>query len=524
MMQTPHPIPAAPPTPAAPDGGAAPDAGRSDTARPIPHRGWILAALMLAMSLAAMDITIVATVIPQIVGDLGGFEHFSWLFSIYLLAQTITIPLYGKLADLYGRKPVLVGGSAVFLLGSAACALAWGMVPLIVFRALQGLGAGAIMATVNTLAGDLYSTRERARVQGWLSSVWGIAAIVGPTLGGAFAEYASWRWVFLINLPIGLAAIFLIGRYLHETTSSHAHRIDYTGAILMMLAGSLGVFGLLQGGNAWAWSSPASVITFGLAGILILATIAHERAAAEPIMPGWVWRNRVMLGSNLGVLGMGLVMMAPGTYLPVYAQSVMGLGPISAGLVLASMSLGWVSASAWSGHLYLRFGFRDTALFGGVLILLAVVWFAWLPPRPATWLVTANQILLGAGFGMLSTPLLVGVQSIVPWHQRGVATSANMWSRYLGQSLGAAVVGALFNNAMQSLMQTAPATLEAPLPAARDVMSVLQSSPAASALHQYLLTVFDSATHQVYVGMIWVAVLTLLAILLVPRHPPMPQT
>ncbi|WP_322994506.1 MDR family MFS transporter [Castellaniella sp.] len=509
MRSPPHPIP--------PEDH--PDTVMDRAPTPMPHRGWILVALMLTMSLAAMDITIVATVIPQIVGDLGGFEQFSWLFSIYLLAQTITIPIYGKLADLYGRKPVLIGGSAVFLLGSAACALAWGMVPLIVFRALQGLGAGSIMATVNTLAGDLYSTRERARVQGWLSSVWGVAAIVGPTLGGAFAEYATWRWVFLINLPIGLAAIFLIARYLHEHQPNHQHHIDYVGAILMMLAGSAGVFALLQGGNAWAWSSAPSLIAFALTAGLILATILRERAAAEPIMPGWIWRERVMLGSNLGVLGMGLVMMAPGAYLPVFAQSVLGLGPISAGLVLASMSLGWVSASAWSGRLYLQFGFRDTALFGGVLMLLAVLGFVLLPPQPSVWLVTADQILLGAGFGMLSTPLLVGVQSTVPWHQRGVATSANMWSRYLGQSLGAAVVGALFNNAVQTSLANAPATLADTLPSAQDVMTALQAGSESLAVHQYLLSVFGGATRQVYVGMIAAAMLTLMLVLLVPKRP-----
>ena len=213
-----------------------PDSTETDDRAVPAHRGWILAALMLTMTLAAMDIAIVATAVPQIVGDLGGFNRFSWLFSIYLLAQTVTIPIYGKLADMYGRKPVLIGGTLLFLAGSALCAVAWAMIPLIIFRGLQGLGAGSIMATVNTLAGDLYSVRERARVQGWLSSVWGVAAILGPTLGGAFAEYATWHWVFLINLPIGAAALVLISRYLHEHVAEHRHAIDYPGAILMMLA------------------------------------------------------------------------------------------------------------------------------------------------------------------------------------------------------------------------------------------------------------------------------------------------
>jgi EmrB/QacA subfamily drug resistance transporter len=501
-----------------PQAGGATDSATQSAAPAVPHRGWILVALMLTMALAAMDITIVATAVPQIVGDLGGFEHFSWLFSIYLLAQTVTIPIYGKLADLYGRKPVLIGGTCLFLAGSAACAAAWGMVPLIVFRGIQGLGAGSIMATVNTLAGDLYSTRERAKVQGWLSSVWGIAAIVGPTLGGAFAEYATWRWVFLINLPIGLAALFLISRYLHEQVAAKAHAIDYAGAIFMMLAGAGGVFGLLQGGNSWPWGAWQSILTFAVVAVLVAATIVRECTAAEPIMPGWVWRRRVMLGSNLGVIGMGLVMMAPGTYLPVFAQSVLGLGPIAAGLVLASMSFGWVSASSLSGMLYLRIGFRNTALIGALFILAAVVAFVRLPTGPAVWLVVADQVLLGAGFGMLSTPLLVCVQSCVPWQQRGVATSANMWSRYLGQSLGAAIVGALFNEAIRAQLLAAPKALAPSMPDANEVMTALQSSTLASSSRHYLQAAFDAATQHVYVGMIWAGVLIFLLVLLVPRH------
>lgn len=475
---------------------------------------------MMSMSLAAMDITIVATAVPQIVGDLGGFDLFSWLFSIYLLAQTVTIPIYGKLADLYGRKPVLMVGTVVFLVGSAACATAWSMLALIVFRGLQGLGAGTIMATVNTLAADLYSVRERARIQGWLSGVWGIAAIVGPTLGGAFAQYATWHWVFLVNLPIGLIALVLLGRFLHEKAPERHHAIDFAGAILMMLAGSAVVFGLLQGGNAWAWYSSPSLATFGIAGLLIAATILRERTAAEPIMPGWVWSRPVLLGSNLGTLGMGLVMMAPSTYLPVFAQSVMGLGAIAAGLVLATSSIGWVAASAWSGSLYLKHGFRDTALFGAVLMAAGGLGFVMLPAAPSTWLVLLDQLLIGAGFGMLSTPLLVGVQSIVPWNQRGVVTSANMWSRYLGQSLGAAIAGAIFNAAMIKELERAPGTLQGALPNVNDVVTVLQSRTAGAELHQFLQAAFDLSTHQVYVGMTGVAVIALLLVLwIVPRHP-----
>ena len=485
------------------------------------RRRWILAALMATMMLAAMDTTIVSTAIPQIVGDLGGFALFTWVFSIYLLAQTVTIPIYGKLADVFGRKPVLIIGTLIFLAGSMASALAWNMLTLIVFRGLQGLGAGSIMASVNTLAGDLYSVRERARIQGWLSSVWGVAAVVGPTLGGAFAEYASWRWIFLINLPIGAVAIALIAKFLQEQAQHHRHRIDYAGASLMLLAGSAVIFALLQGGQAWPWLSLPSVATFAAAAILMGATVWVERRAAEPIMPGWLWRHRVLSGTNLAMVCMGLVMMGPNTYLPTFAQSVLGLGAIAAGLVLASMSLGWPFASSLSGRLYLRIGFRDTALGGAVLVVVATFGFLLLPLAGSVWPLVLDQIVLGAGFGLLSTPLLVGVQSTITWRDRGVVTGANIFSRYLGQSLGAAMVGAIFNSAIARELVHAPSNLRTHLP--RDINGVigaLHGHQLPGAADQYLRAAIYTATHHVYIGLAVVALITVVIVLLTPRHFP----
>ena len=486
------------------------------------RRRWILAALMMTMMLAAMDTTIVSTAIPQIVGDLGGFALFSWVFSIYLLAQTVTIPVYGKLADTFGRKPVLVIGTLIFLTGSVASALAWDMVTLIACRGLQGLGAGSIMATVYTLAGDLYSVRERARIQGWLSSVWGVAAIIGPTLGGAFAQYTSWRWIFLINVPIGALALALIARFLHERPPEHhQHRIDYAGAALLLLAGGALIFALLQGGQAWPWLSAPSIALLGLVLVLIAALVVVERRAAEPIQPRWLWRHPVLIGSNLSMIGMGVVMMGPSTYLPTFGQSVYGLGPIVAGFMLASMSVGWPLASSLSGRLYLRIGFRDTALCGAVLVVLAVIGFLLLPPTASAWWVVLDQIALGAGFGLLSTPMLVGVQSTATWHDRGVVTGANIFSRYLGQSLGAALCGALFNGSIAKSLAAAPEALRAGLP--QDINAVIgdlhgHALPAAE--DHYLRLAIYSATHHVYAGLTVVALLTLVTVLFTPRHFP----
>lgn len=493
----------------------------SDKTADTTQRRWILAALMMTLMLAAMDITIVSTAIPQIVDDLGGFALFTWVFSIYLLAQTATIPIYGKLADTFGRKPVLIVGTLIFLAGSVASALAWDMIALIVFRGLQGLGAGSIVATVNTLAGDLYSVRDRARIQGWLSSVWGVAAVAGPLLGGAFADYASWRWIFLINLPIGALSIVLIGRFLHEKPTHRHHRIDYAGAGLMLLAGASLIFGLLQGGQAWPWLSAPSIAVFSLAALLIGATVWVERHASEPIMPGWLWRQRVLAGTNLAMIGMGLAMIGPSTYLPIFGQSVLGLGAIAAGFVLASMSIGWPLASSLSGHLYQRIGFRDAALGGAALIVLASVGFLLLPYPSPVWLVVLDQVVLGAGFGLLSTPLLVGVQSTITWRDRGVVTGANIFSRYLGQSLGAAAFGAIFNSAIANELTRAPAMLRPQLPQHVDaVIGALHRGLVHGAAEDYLRHAMYLATRHIYVGMVVVSLCTLAVVLLTPRHFP----
>lgn len=483
------------------------------------QRRWILAALMMTLMLAAMDTTIVSTAIPQIVGDLGGFALFSWVFSIYLLAQTVTIPIYGKLADVFGRKPILIFGTMIFLIGSMASALSWNMVSLIVFRGLQGLGAGSIMATVNTLAGDLYSVRERASIEGWFSSVWGIAAIVGPTIGGAFAEYASWRWIFLVNVPVGIVSLVLVARFLHEKAEHHRHHIDYLGASLMLVTGALLIFALLEGGQMWAWLSAESISLFAVVLVLAGATFLVERRAAEPIIPGWLWRRRELVGANLSMIGMGLIMMGPNTYLPTFGQSVLRLGAITAGLVLASMSIGWPIASAFSGRLYLRIGFRDTALVGAGLIILATVGFVLLPYPGSVWAVVIDQMLLGAGFGLLSTPMLVGIQSTVTYRDRGVVTGANIFGRYLGGSLGAAIVGATFNGAIGRQLEEAPTALRPHLPGdINSVINTLHSRQLPSAADGYLRQAIYAATHHVYMVLIVVAVATFVVVLMTPRR------
>lgn len=492
----------------------------AETPRKKMRRDYILIALMLTMSLAAMDSTIVATAIPQIVGDLGGFSLFSWLFSIYLLIQTITIPVYGKFADIYGRKPILIFGIAIFLIGSATCAAAWNMYSLIAFRGVQAVGAGAIMATVNTIAGDIYTIRERAKIQGWLSSVWGVSAILGPAIGGALADYASWRWIFLINIPIGAGSIALIVYFLKENTVAKRHKIDWKGALAMLFTGSVIMFGLLQGGQSWPWLSVNTLLLIIVAVVLVMVTVAIERRAEEPILPRWVWKRRVILGANLATIGMGIATMGPTMYLPVFAQSVTGVGAMAAGFILASMSITWPLSSALSGNLYLRIGFRNTALCGIIIVIIGAASFLFLPFPGPVWVLIAIQMTLGAGFGLITTPLLVGIQSTVEWGQRGVVTGTSMFSRYFGQSIGAAVFAAIFNSVLTDKIEDAPAHLKAELPSVNKVVEVLQSHKSVSEVSLYLREAFFAATHNVYIGMVVAGLVTLTILLLTPAKFP----
>ncbi|QDQ98895.1 MFS transporter [Tomitella fengzijianii] len=448
----------------------------------------MLFALILSMALVAMDTTIVATAVPQVVADLGGFAQIGWVFSVYMLAQTVTIPVYGKLADQYGRKPVLVFGISLFLLGSLLSALSWNMLALIVFRAIQGFGAGSIGATVNTVAGDIYSVQERGRIQGYLSSVWGISAVTAPALGGAFAEYLTWRWIFLVNLPIGLLALGLIVRLLHEDVERRRHRIDFAGAALVLVSASLLILGLLQGGTAWAWGSAPSIATFALAFATAVAVILVERRAAEPILPLHLWTRRLPAGSYAATLTAGLMVIGLSIYLPNWAQQVLGLDAVAAGFALAAMSITWPTASALSARLYMRVGFRNTALVGTAFAVSSGVVFSLLSVTSPVWQAVLGSALMGAGMGLIVSPLLVGLQSTVGWDERGTVTGGAMFARYLGQSLGAAVFGAVTNSVLRGH----------------------EGDPPAVAM--------NAATHATFVGILAAAIATaLILVFVVPR-------
>lgn len=482
----------------------------------------VLLGMLLSIGLAALDATIVATAVPSIAKDLGGFSRFPWLFSAYLLAQAVATPIYGKLADVYGRKPVLVAGILVFLAGSALAAGSWSMLSLILFRGVQGLGAGGIQPLVMTLAGDLYSLEERPRVQGWIASVWAIAAVAGPAAGGLFAEYVSWRWIFIVNLPLGALALGVILANLHEPqVVRRQHRLDLGGAALLVVGAGLLVFGLLQGGVSWSWTSGASIVTFAVSAAALALFFRQEGRAAEPMLPLWLFRRRLLVVAALGSLTIGMMMIGSTTFVPTFAQGVLGLGPVAAGFILAAMLLGWSFTATIGGRVYIPFGFRNSAILGAALALLGAGLFSLLLGHAQIWSTAIACAVMGAGLGLQAAPVVIGVQSVIGWERRGVATGSLMFMRTLGQAVGAGLFGAVANAKLSSWFADAPAAVARTLPkGVNAATSVLGDNrhrvhgPAAV----YARRGLELASHHVFLAMACVALLELAFVLLLPRR------
>lgn len=411
------------------------------------ERGPILLSLMLSTGLVAIDSTVIATAVPSIVANLGGFSQFPWLFSSYLLAQAVSVPIYGKLADLIGRKPVMLLGIGLFLAGSVLCSVAWTMPALIAFRALQGLGAGAVAPMSLTIAGDIYTLAERGKVQGYLASVWAIAAVVGPTLGGVFSEYLSWRWIFVVNVPLCLLAMVMLSRSFTEQVTRRARALDYPGAALLAVGCGLVILGLLGGGEMWAWLSVPSLAVLG-GGLLLLIVLAPvERRAVEPVLPPWVFRRRILVSSNLISASVGAVLLGLTSYVPTFVQGVLGTGPLVAGFALATLTIGWPIAASSSSRLYLRIGFRNTAAIGCTVALVGTALIAFV--NHGIGLIAVACFVIGGGLGLVASPTLIAAQSTVEWEERGVVTGTNMFSRSIGSALGVALFGAIANATLQ---------------------------------------------------------------------------
>ena len=404
---------------------------------------------MVTTGLVAIDATILATAVPTIVADLGGFSSFPWLFSVYLLTQAVSVPIYSKLADTVGRKPVVLLGIGLFLLGSVLCGFAWSMPALIAFRAIQGLGAGAVQPMAITIAGDIYTVAERAKAQGYIASVWGVSSVVGPTLGGLFSEFLSWNWIFFVNIPLCLAAAWLLVRYFHETVEHTRHRIDWAGGLLLTTAMSLLILALLEGGNAWEWLSVQSIGAFVVGALLLVAFVRVEQRAAEPVLPLWVFSRPLLRAAALVSVGVGVILIGLTSYVPSFLEATLGVSPLTSGLTLAALTIGWPISASQSGRLYLRLGFRTTMLIGSAVVVLGTGGLALASTQPSVWTVGLSCFVAGAGLGLVASPSLIAAQSSVGWGDRAVVTGSNLFARSMGSAVGVAALGALINAMMR---------------------------------------------------------------------------
>jgi MFS family permease len=413
--------------------------------KPALDRRYVVAALMLVMVLASMEQTVTSTAMPTIIGDLHGLEHYSWVASVYLLACTITMPLYGRLADALGRKRVIVGAILLFMAGSVLAAYARTMTQLILYRGLQGLGAGGIMPVVLTILGDLFTLKERAKIQGFFSAVWGTAALLGPALGAFLVKAFGWRSVFFVNLPLGaLGLIVLLWKY-HDTEEPHPADLDLPGVASMAVAGtSLLLLVSRLGPDGWSWTTAGGL--GALAAISLTFLIWHERRAPYPILSPQLLKRRDIGPSMLASLLFGLAFLSLDTYVPLYVQGGRGGGVTAAASVVTPVMLTWALSGIFAAPLLVRWGFRRTALAGTGLIILSfsgLVICAWTSAPP--WLLTAILALCGLGFGPASMSYLLAPQEAVAWQQRGLITSGVTFFRSIGGALGVGLLGAMFN-------------------------------------------------------------------------------
>ena len=407
----------------------------------------IFGALMLVLLLASLDQTIVSTALPTIVGDLGGIQHLSWVVTAYLLSATIAGPLYGKLGDLYGRKVVLQTAIVLFLIGSALCGTSQDMTQLIAFRAVQGLGGGGLMVTTIAVVGDIIPPRDRGRYQGFFGAVFGVSTVIGPLLGGFFVDNLSWRWIFYVNVPLGVAAFLVIGAVFRARRTEGRPSIDYLGAVV--LAGALSSIVLFTslGGTTYAWSS-APILALMVAGAVLLVLFPFAEArAAEPILPLELFRNATFaLTSAIGFI-VGLALFGAITYLPLYLQIVKGGSPTASGLQLTPLMGGLLVTSILSGTVISRTGrYKPFPIAGTAIMTVAVFLLAQLGVGSPAWVASAYMVVLGLGLGMVMQVLVLAVQNAVDYRFLGTATAGSTLFRQVGGSIGVAGFGAIFAN------------------------------------------------------------------------------
>ncbi len=465
----------------------------------------IMASVMAAMAMVAIEATIVSTAMPLIVGQLGGLSLYAWVFSSFLLTQTAATVVFGKLSDLFGRRPVLLFGIAVFVVGSVLAGFSWSMPSMIAFRLIQGAGAGAIQPVGMTVVGDLYSARERGRIQGYLASVWAVSAVVGPLAGGLIVRHLSWAWVFWINVPVGLVAGLGFILFLREDVAREKRAVDWAGAALFTVAVASLMVGLTAAGDSRMGDALWAGAVVAVSGVLFFL---RERRAREPMVALDLWGRRPVAATNAASLLAGMALIGLTSFLPMYVQGVLGRSALVAGFALTVMVLGWPVGATLAARGLTRFGLRPTMVAGGLLMPVGALVFPLLGPASSPVLAGVGSAVMGFGMGLLSTASLVLVQEIVDWSQRGSATASNIFSRNLGSTLGATALGLVLNLGLAR----APGGVTAD-----GIRRLLDTGTGPAAVpDEAVRAALDAGLHLTFWAVLAISVLTVLVALFVP--------
>ena len=471
------------------------------------HRPLVLAAVMAANFMIAIEATIVSTAMPQIAGQLGGLPLYSWVFAAFLLTQTATTVVFGKLADLAGRKRVMLVGIAIFLFGSILCGFAWSMPSLIVFRLAQGIGAGAVQPTAMTIVGDLYSVHERAKIQGWLASVWALSAVLGPLAGGLIIQHFSWAWIFWMNLPIGALAAAGFWAYLHEKSARGRGKIDHLSAGIFTVA----IAAIMADLTALSTSGRLEIgLTTLVAAVAVALFVMQERRSPEPMISLELWGRRPIAAANGASLLAGMVMIGLSTFLPVFVQGVMGKSPLIAGFALSAMVLGWPAGATFGVRVGLRrFGLRAVLRAGGVLIAAGALVFVALARDTSPIVAGLGSVVVGLGLGLSSSASIILIQEIVSWSERGSVTASYLFARSLGSTFGATVFGAVLNFGLLRSGQAAASSDQ--------LRQLLERGSADAGGDPGLRVALEQSLHLTFVSMFAIALMVAVALFLVPK-------
>jgi EmrB/QacA subfamily drug resistance transporter len=478
----------------------------------------ILLALALGVLLAALDQTIVATALPTVAGDLGGLTDLAWVVSAYLVAETVSMPLYGKLGDVLGRKRVLIAAILLFLAGSALSGVAGSMVELVLVRALQGLGAGGLIVTAMAVIGDLVPPRERGRYMGMIGGVWAVASVAGPLLGGLFVDELSWRWVFYVNLPVGAVALAVIAAKLPAAERSERHAVDVLGAALVTAAAGALVLVSSWGGTEYAWDSP-TILLLALASVVASAAfVVQERRAADPVLPLELFAGRAFSAASLSGFLIGMSMFGAITFLPLYLQVVDGASATEAGLRMLPLVVGSLLAAAISGRLTSTAErYKPYPIAGAGLIVTGLLLLSGLDERSSDLLTAIDMVVVGLGIGLVMQVVILVAQNHAPRRHMGVATSTATFARSIGASIGVAIFGAIFATRLASeLSALGPAAERLAGQGARLDPEQVEALPAA--VKPDVIDAFAAALQVTFVVGAAFAAAAVLAVLLLPRE------